>query len=195
MSNAEDFSMAFGLFSDKQRARLPLVFQIHGDELKAVTEYFNEDLRTFPNVLNEFVAAEKLVMAETDELKALVEDFANFARRLSNPLAPLVFWFKGEKPIKVARTSHGKLRECFDRTLEDFDFLVAFISLMTPLVNELREGRYEGEEVYDFLQELEAALKRDSDSQLQKYLVIQDCETLILQLEKGIYWLMGPKGS
>lgn len=187
--------MGFGLFSDKQRARLPLVFQIHGDDLKAVADYLNEDLRAFPNILNEFVSAEKLVIADTDELKTLVEDFANFARRLSNPLAPLVFWLKGEKPIKVARAARGKLRECFDRTLEDFDFLVAFIALMTPLVNELREGRYEGEEVYDFFQELETALKRASDAHLQKYLVIQDCEALILQLEKGLYWLVGSKGS
>jgi hypothetical protein len=195
MSNSEDFSMAFGLFSDEQRARLPLVFQIHGDDLEAVANYFNEDLAAFPNILNEFGLAEKLVVTDTEELKTLVNDFARFAKRLSNPLSPILFWFKGEKPIPMARASHGKLRKCFERTLEDFDFLVAFISLMTPLINELRKNHYEGDAVYELLKNLEAAFKKASDSHLQKYLVIQDCEAIILQLEKGVYWLVGNKES
>lgn len=73
--------MAFGLFSDEQRVRLPLVFQIHGDDLEAVAGYFNENLSTFPSILNEFDLAERLVIADTDELKALINTFADFAER------------------------------------------------------------------------------------------------------------------
>lgn len=195
MSNAEDFSMAFGLFSDEQRTRLPLVFQIHGDDLKAVTDYFNEDISVFPSILEEFGEAEKAVIADTDELQKLVNDFADFARKLSNPLSSLFFWFRGEKPIQTARESHGRLRRCFDKTLDDFDFLVAFISLMTPLLNELRVDKYEGSPIYELLEKLEEIFKNVSDTHTQKYLVIQDCEALILQLEKGVYWLVGTDKS
>lgn len=183
--------MAFGLFSDEQRTRLPLVFQIHGDDLKAVTDYFNEDLSCFSSVLEEFGEAEKAVIADTDELPKLVANFADFTKRLSNPLSSLFFWLRGEKPIRAARESHGRLRRCFHKTLDDFDFLVAFISFMTPLLNELRVDKYEGSLIYELLENLEGILKNVSDTHTQRHLAIQDCEALLLDLEKDVYWLAG----